>query len=364
MAMSRADAPAFITGVGVVSPLGVGIEQFARGFFERDPLRQGDGGIPSLRQVPDFEISCLVDIDDFNLSTDSKYALGAATLALEHRALKCSPVEPSLFGLVTATSCCNGNPNDELPHGSQLISDHLSINGYRHSLSGDCLCGARAMQQGWDAVSSGQCDMLLAGGFDVPSRTAKDSLSQGLSAVLGEGAAFLSMESEAALDEAAANPICRLASAVCVDIEGNSCSSRKSSRQKIRSHLCQAVELALEKAGLWEGDIGAVFLCSGRDTSEVAREAEACLLDEVSRVPLSSVKECVGETFAASFPLECAAATLVLNRGCLPGGVSLQEVTNGIEIWVEQEPQRLLGKAVLVIGCSDTTAAAALLTRE
>jgi len=44
--------------------------------------------------------------------------------------------------------------------------------------------------------------------------------------------------------------------------------------------------------------------------------------------------------------------------------VALQEVSQGIEIWVEQEPQRLLGEAVLVIGCSDTTAAAALFTAE
>ena len=358
MDMSGADAPVFVTGVGVVSPLGVGIEQFARGFFERDPLRREGASAPDWRRVPDFEISCHVDIGEFEMQAGSKYALGAATLALEHRALQCSPVEPSLFGLVTATSFCNGSVSGEDPQGFQVISDRLSINGYRHSLSGDCLCGARAVQQAWGAVSRGRCNMLLAGGFDVPSG-AENAMEP-----VGEGAAFLSLESEDALEQAAANPICRLASAVCLDMEQKPASNSKDEVGRIRSHLCRAVEQALNQAGLWEGDIGAVFLCSGRDTSETAREAEACLLEEVSRVPLSSVKQCVGETFAASFPLECAAATLVLKRGCLPGGVSLQEVTNGVEIWVEQEPQRLLGDAVLVIGCSDTTAAAALLTVE
>lgn len=360
MDMSRADAPVFVTGVGVVSPLGVGIEQFSQGFFHRDPLQDDGTKTRTAREVPEFEISCKFDLDDLKLHAGSKYALGAATLALEHRAVQCSPVEPSLFGLVTATSFCNGNSHGNGASGSRLISEHLSINGYRHNLSGDCLCGARAVQQGWDAVSSRQCDMLLAGGFDVPRDSLPRSFSDGIAHHPGEGAAFLSLESEAAVEEAAANPICRMASAVCLDVAQNS----SGSSDEIRSCLCRAVETALERAGLWEGDIGAVFLCSGRDTSQKAREAEACLLEEVSRVPLSSVKECVGETFAASFPLECAAATLVLKRGSLPGGVALQEVSQGIEIWVEQEPQRLLGEAVLVIGCSDTTAAAALFTAD
>lgn len=351
----------------MVSPLGIGVEEFAREFFVRDPLRQrssGSAGTAPGGKVPEFDLARFLNVDGLSLQPGSEYALGAASLALENRATQCSPQEPARCGVVSATSFCNGNGPEpsadphSCPAGSKLISRHLALDGYSRNFSGGCLCGARALQHAWQAVASGQCDMVLAGGFDVASG---DGSPEPASDGRGEAAAFLSLESESALEDAAARPLCRMASAVCLAADDPGRDSGPEHAEEISGQLCRCVEYALNSAGLWEGDIGAVFLCSGRDTCRTAREAEARALEYFTRVPLSSVKECVGETFAASFPLECAAATLVLQQGSLPGGLSLQEVCRGVEIWVEREPQRLLGDAILILGCTDRVAAAAIL---
>ena len=117
----------------------------------------------------------------------------------------------------------------------------------------------------------------------------------------------------------------------------------------------------MEGAGIWEGDIGLVFVCSCAGLHPVVDAAEHDALAGFRQVPAVRVKDYLGETFAAGFPLECIAAADLLNMGVAPPAVDLQGVRKGVEVWVERRPEPLMAGTALVVGCERQLAVAAVL---
>ena len=125
--------------------------------------------------------------------------------------------------------------------------------------------------------------------------------------------------------------------------------------------LSGVVSGALAQAGLWEGDLGVVVRAGLFEEDDPAGRAMDAALSLYSQVPNLSVCAHLGETFAAGFPLECAAAALVVSEDSIPGKTQLQTVSQGVEIWKEQEPPAMLGDSALVVGLAAHSAVAAVL---
>jgi len=376
----------FVSGLGLVSPAGLGIEGFADAFFDPDLLAQeSTHGIPELLKVPQFDISWFVGYRKPHLDASLKYALAAASLALKNGGLGAKATDPPRSGLATAMASHNEGsqlvfqtarehkglrpaPSPLSPHhrpdgGNGLISEEFALHGYNRHFCGDALSGARALEAAYLALRCGQATMMLTGGYDAlsqqpqPAQNGEEHPGQALF-IPAEGAAFLMLENEQALDQRDGNPYCELASVVCVDVAGGPIPPRKRSAAPATA-LKRAVEMSLEQAGIWEGDVGAVLRVA-RHACPDALEAQQEVLDEFRHVPTTSVAARVGSTHAASFPMECIAAALVLIEGGLPAGMTFQGVKRGVELWAER-PQQLLGEAALIIGCTSNTAAAAVM---
>ena len=366
-----------MSGLGVVSSEGLGVDALAQCFFSSDPLAgQNTCRGASFQAVPEFDISDLVGSAALCPNGGAKYALAAASLALKNGGLEGDVIDPFRSGLATATALGSAAGRGRMPAGppalsatsvadagNSLISNGFALHGYNQHFCGDMLSGARAVAAAFTALRSGQAAMMLAGGTEAFS----DGL-QGWSAageagraplVPAEGAAFLMLESESSLDSRDGSPYCELGAVVCVGIGGEPRVGRKRLKA-LEDALKKAVELSLAEANIWEGDVGVVFVCAAPRTCRAAVKAQCAVLAEFGHVPATSVHQHIGDTCAASFPMECAAAALVLNEDALPAGLTFRGIKDGVEFWME-EPQQLLGDAALVIGCAENIAAAAVM---
>ena len=120
----------------------------------------------------------------------------------------------------------------------------------------------------------------------------------------------------------------------------------------IAEAVSAAIAAALEEAGMWEGDVGVVFLAAGTGAGDPVSGVAERALSAFSQLPTISLYDVLGETFAARFPFECAGAALVLSKGSMPPSPRLERVQDGVEFWVEKPSLSLLGNAALVVGWS------------
>jgi 3-oxoacyl-(acyl-carrier-protein) synthase len=372
-----------VTGVGPVTCLGLGLEELAEGISSLGVVRgpewarragRAGGGL-----VPEFDLDSFVRTKVPYLDVQSRCSLAASELAFGNAGVQHDEVNPERCGLSFATVF--GNMESQMRHlglvregtaqvssvlfpqslpsaTSDLLAAQFLLRGYCQSFCGDPLCGAQALECAARALMSGRVDLMLAGGADVVGPELLGRLGQRFPAGApgaSQGAAFLVLETEDGLERREGSALCELSSVVATGTEG------ESSVDGLAEVLRATVQDALEEGGIWEGDVGVVFLCTAASVFPALAEVERKGLASFSQVPLTTAKQFVGETFAAGFPLECIAAADMLNVGVAPPKVSFRGVSKGVEFWVEGKPEPLMGDAALVAGCTPEMAAAAVL---
>jgi 3-oxoacyl-(acyl-carrier-protein) synthase len=198
---------------------------------------------------------------------------------------------------------------------------------------------------------------MLAGGVDVPGPRALQALQAGAAAgaALAQGAAVLALETQGALERREGYAFAELGSVLCRPTED------RRSPGALSELLRRTIEEAIAEAGIWQGDVGAVFVCSGSLFYPPAGDAERLALSMFSQVPTGTAKAFAGETFAAGFPMECILAAEVLHSGELPPRLVQVGKRSGVEFWMRRQGENLLGFAALVVGCTSDLAAAAVL---
>ena len=231
-----------VTGVGVVSAHGVGVQALVAGL--RDRRRSLSPLLFPTEGFPISEGGVCVDLDPKQFVTrrkdlklmarDSRLAVAAAVLALDDAGVDWADGDDRL-GVFVGVGHEKGEVQDVAPaaaasrdgpwlsierlssHGLDLMNPlsslrtlpnmalaHVAIRvgarGPNLALSADEGAGALALDEGRWAVASGECDRVLAGGADSLTTLAgfclawrQHRLGPGLPP--GEGAAFLVMES-------------------------------------------------------------------------------------------------------------------------------------------------------------------------
>ncbi len=383
----------YVTGLGPICVWGLGVEAFARGFWEgttllteRQRAARGTHEI-ALQRVPEFNLSDYIGSTHPYLDLQSRFGLAAASLALGSAGVEGQVPQPGRSGLATASVFGNVatqetfrrtvrqkdvrcTPPTCLSHGganatNDLVCVEFGLRGYNQHLCGDSLCGSRSLETGWHAIRSGLADLMLVGGCDALSDRLLEVLSEEYlepgAPPLSEGACLLVLENESSMEQRRGRPICEL---LCLVSRGTGLAGRPQTDEdsdRIAGAISSAISSALEWAGLWEGDIGLVVLPVAHNEGDRASSAAQQALSCFSQVPTVSASRLAGETFAAGFPLECAAAALLLNEGRAPLPPKLDRVQKAVEFWVGQEPQALLGEVALVLEWSNHCAVAALL---
>jgi 3-oxoacyl-(acyl-carrier-protein) synthase len=209
------------------------------------------------------------------------------------------------------------------------VADELGVGGRVAAVGGACAAGNFALARALDDVRSGRSSQVLAGGVDAFSRTALTGFARlgalagdgcrpfGLSRqglVLGEGAAFLLVESLDSALARGAEPLALLAGA------GLSCDAHHpTSPHPEGAGAARAIRAALADAGVQPDDVGWV---SAHGTGTPANDrAEVLALQTVftrHRPPASSVKSLSGHGLGAASAIEAVLAVQALRSGCLP----------------------------------------------
>lgn len=198
------------------------------------------------------------------------------------------------------------------------------------TVSTACSSAANALILGANLIRSGRADIVVAGGSECltsfhlhgfhslmildpqPCRPF-DIRRAGLN--LGEGAAFLVLESEASVKGRKINPLARLAGF------GNACDAfHQTASSENGEGAFLAMSRALEMASLLPGDISYVNAHGTGTPNNDASESAALRRVFGNRIPpVSSTKAYTGHTTSASGSIEAVISVLCLQHQALPG---------------------------------------------
>lgn len=223
-----------ITGVGVVSPVGIGYDEFS------ESLVHGVSGLDAwsgsddpiwVGELAEFSVNDYLIAEKTYLDRCSELALAATKLCLDHAGLESMPAESERSGLVLGTmfGCAGtmaGYTNRVRQRGTRfatpllfshafvntpasLVSIDFRLKGYHATVTSGARSGSLALQTALVALNAGHSDAILAGGAEaltpelvaayrdrMPDLADPDDYDPwaGDGLLLGEGAALLLLE--------------------------------------------------------------------------------------------------------------------------------------------------------------------------
>ena len=349
----------FITGVGVVSSVGLGREEYFRS------LKEGRSGVS---KVESFDTSQLGrdyagEVKNFRPEDHltqaelkrtgrcSAMTLAAMRMALKDAGLGEDGVRGPRTSVVLGTTMGEADVIADLDHswiakgptgvsrttlpkyGSTLLPIHVAravgAQGMALTLPGACAAGNYAIGFGADLIRAGRADIVIAGAAEIlhelqfsgfvrlaavaPRMCQPFDLNrQGL--IVGEGAGLVILESEA-------HAVKRNATAHAeVGGYGITCDAYHITRpHPDAAGSVAAMRLALAHSGITPADVDFV---NAHGTGTKANDAaEAKVMHEVfggRRVPISSMKSTLGHCMGAASALEAIGCVMTIESGVYP----------------------------------------------
>ncbi len=349
-----------ITGIGVVSPVGLTRDAFWRS------LIAGECGIRAI-QSADFDqlrFKHAADVQGFvpedhlaakDISLMDRFAQFAVVAAKEAMAQSGLKLTPAMLedGAVVTGSCIGGRSAEEVGYrelyihnrnrvhpltiplgmanaGASHISMQLGIQGPSYTVSTACASSAHAIGQAFHMVRSGIAPVAIAGGSEAPlyfgnlkaweaMRVISKDTCRPFSAdrsglVLGEGAAMLVLEP---LETALARGAKPIAEIVGFGMSSDACHITQPSAEG----PARAMRLALRDAGLAPEQIS--YINAHGTATEVNDRIETAAIRLVfgphaDKLAVSSTKSMHAHTLGAAGAIEAAASALTLANGILP----------------------------------------------
>ena len=356
-----------ISGIGVVSSLGVGVPHF------RQALRSGRPGIAPCRQVDPDLLRCsnVAEAADFDparhfdpkelllLDRFAQFAIVAADESLQLAGMNRDSLRGSRTVIVTGSSAGGQGTVDDasaalyrdgssrlnpftIPRTmSNAAASHISmrygVTGPAWSVSTACSSSNHAIGQAFWMVRHGLADYAIAGGCEAPLNlgflkaweamrvvspdTCRPFSKQRRGIILGEGAAFLVLEP---LESARARGVDVLAEIAGFAMNADAAHITQPSAEGAAA----AMRAALEDAAMSPVDIGYV---NAHGTGTPANDpAETLGIRSVfgahaDRLAVSSTKSMHGHTLGAAGALEAVATVLALHEGWLPPTANFTE---------------------------------------
>ena len=348
-----------VTGVGAVTPLGVG----ASTLHER--WAAGECGIvDGAGACSDFEPKEFLSVKEMRrLDRFSQLALVAADEALTQAGWGGeSPYDPLRAGCVIATGI-GGLETVEAQHdvmrdkGPRMVSP-LGIPQYmpnaaaaavsmKHELRGQsygivsaCSSGAHAVGSALRMIQYGDADAVVAGGseaaltaFGLACFTSMQALSpSGVSRpfdkrrdgfVMGEGAGMLVLEEASAAEARGATILAEVAG-----YGSTSDAFHLTAPDPSGEPAARAIELALDDGGLTPDDVSYVNAHGTstelNDAAETAALKRALGEERAKRIPVSSTKSAIGHLMGAAGAVEAVATVETLHTGIIPPTVGYE----------------------------------------
>jgi 3-oxoacyl-[acyl-carrier-protein] synthase II len=346
-----------VTGVGAVTALGLDVEEtwsrLLSGADGTGPLSRFNGSGYRVRRACEVPTSAAGAGSAAESTLKCDIARRAAREAASSAGAG-SAVEPARVGLVFATLASDLSPYEEqvrsgggreidretahhlMPSGiaSDLASD-LGCEGWVGTVLTACAAGNHAVAIGRKWILAGRADVMFVGGSDVITQTQYThfhnvrSLSpnfcqpfdrdrRGL--VIGEGAAFLVLESEAYARRRGAPILARVLGA------GATCDAyHMTAPEPSGRGPEQAILAALADARLGADDID--YVCAHGTGTPLNDRVEAQTLRRLfgGRLPASSIKSMIGHCMGAASAIGAVASVLALRDQMAPPTIHFAE---------------------------------------
>jgi 3-oxoacyl-[acyl-carrier-protein] synthase II len=368
------DQRVVVTGLGVVTPLGIGVDAYWNGLVEGrsgvGPITLCDPGASPCRiaaEVPGFEPRDYLEAKEARrLSRASQFAVAAARMALADSGLVVDDGNRREVGALIANG--SSSPPDteaaarvlfergfsrvnpfyitaSLPNmPSCQVAIQLGLLGYNTAIATACAASSQAIGEAAEVIRRGDAVAMLAGGTEAPicqltlasfcairALSTRNDDPQGASRpfdatrdgfVLGEGAGVLVLEklSHARLrgariyaEIAGYASTCDAFHVTAPDPEGNG--------------AARAMQRALARARLSPQQID--YINAHATSTPAGDVAETLAIKQVfgeyaSTVPISSTKSMTGHLTSAAGAIEAAAAILALKHGLIPPTINYQ----------------------------------------
>lgn len=344
-----------ITGMGVVSALGMGVEA------NLSALLRGESGVRTVRclstehrefpvgelQMTDFELRQLLKLPEGRLYSRT-HLLGA--LALREALSQSNLLDSKGLAFISGTTVggmdiTEGLFPNPLPEGTpdvhdcgastNDIADTFGCFDYTSTVSTACSSAMNALIMGKLLIESGERDIVVAGGAEALSKfhlngfkslmildqercRPFDKTRAGLN--LGEGAAYLVLERERSAVKRGAEILGVLSGT------GNACDAyhqTASSEDGEGAYL--AMKQALEESGWQPSDIDYVNAHgTGTPNNDASESAALRRLFGDTLPPVSSTKSYTGHTTSASGSIEAVFCLLAMQHGFLPAQTEFQ----------------------------------------
>ncbi len=378
--MRAARRRVWITGLGVITPIGIGLDAFWTGLQAgRSVVKRIDRFDPA-----PFRSQVAAQIDDFEpldhltakeaRSTDrfSQFSLAAGRLAMADAGLRVGGrgnpradrvavyVGSALGGIAYAES----QHERYLERGIRAVAPNLALavfggaapanvgislglHGPILSTANSCAAGAVALGEAFHLVRDGGADAALAGGVEVPLSPlafGAFDIIRALGAghnddpvhaarpfdverdgfVMGEGAALLVLEEAEAAAARGATPYAEIRGYAATSDAFHMVQPRPDGLQAAR-----AARLAMADGGVKAADLD--YVNAHASSTPLGDAAEALALRKAlgpsaSRIPVSGTKAYYGHPLGASGAIEAAICALAIRRGWAPGTVNLQDL--------------------------------------
>jgi 3-oxoacyl-[acyl-carrier-protein] synthase II len=388
-----------ITGIGLVTSLGVGQEENWK------KIRAGESGLgrPSDKHDPNLPVRVVGEVDfeatDFitkklavRSDLNTHFAFAACIEALADAGIDPEQVDKTQIGLVFASnygglSYYLDNLTRLHQRGPSFVSAYMAtawipsapvgqlsifygFTGYSKTLVNDSAGGLDAVGAAYAAVRRGDSDVIIAGGFeaaladaavvclatfdeickDAPDPAAAyrpfDSERYGL--VIAEGGAIVILEE---LDRANAR-----GATVYAEVKGFAQTSDAVDLKQFApegEQYARAMRLALEQGGLAGEEVDYVS-ADGRATAEGDRsEAKAihrALNEHGATVPVSAPKAMTGNSLAGAGAIDTAFTAAAIREGLIPPTINIgeQDPELGLRIVANAAEEAEIGNALVL----------------
>ena len=415
------DREVVITGLGIVSPIGVGREAFTRALEERH------SGVAALEQ---YDTSALpvrfgAELKDFQpklyvkprkslkvMCREIQAGVASAALAVEDAHLPVEQLDPDRFGVVygapmlysevadlrdTFRASTQNGAFDFDAYGEQFIkqmqplwmlkylpnmtASHIGIahnaRGANNSIVLGDVSSLLAIIEATSVIQRGVCDVILTGGcgsrlsltgvvyrgdsnlshHDVPEQASRPFDAGRDGMVIGEGAATIVLETRSHAEQRGAKIYGRVLGFACTHAGGSPAIMNDAGKNRMSHAIEQSIAICLEKA---QRDlVGQVNAHGLSDPRHDRWEAQAIAAAIGSSTPVTAPKSYFGNVGAASGALELA-ASLCQSDKVLPT-LNFEQPDPDCKVSVSAREQTARDSTVLKLNQAATGQAVALL---
>ncbi|MFA5177725.1 MAG: beta-ketoacyl-[acyl-carrier-protein] synthase family protein [Candidatus Omnitrophota bacterium] len=388
-----------ITGIGIVSPSGIGKRQFwanvkaGRSFIKEITRFDASkypahiaGQIDELNKYSNISERLLKKIDAF-----SHMALIASELALQDASIDIKNEDPSLVGIFLGNAIggwlyAETELRDLYIEGREGVSPYMAsawfpaapqgqvsiyygIKGFSKTVVADRAGSLMALGYGRKVLNKNKLNMILAGGMEAPVSpyallccNTYGALSKNNSkpqeayrpfdkkrdgCVIGEGAGIVVMESVSRAAKRGARPLAYISgyATTCDGVSRIDCASDG-------RELARAINLALADAQSDAAEIDYIsldgFALDLWDNSEL-NAIKSVFKDKAKTIPLSCPKSMFGNLLGASGAVDMITTVLAMEHSLVPVTLNLEEpAVPGFNYVIQEAREHKIKKALVI----------------